>query len=141
MEVSAFMTEQLREQLREQRDHDETLRQEAKAERVEFEERLAQQAQETERLRAEVSEAKEHAAVVVAVAALQLRMQTLHASKLLTDDELYSLEDTIVDSIEVASGSGTAVSADGSPLLKMVAISQKVADEAMFARQLRRKFV
>ena len=74
---------------------------------------------ETERLRAEVLEAKlrgqakEHAARQHAVAALQLRIQTLHASKLLTDDELYmySLEDTIVDSIEVR-GSGTSAAAE-----------------------------
>ena len=43
MEVSAFMTKQLKEYLTEQWDHDEKLRQEAKAERLELEAKLGQQ--------------------------------------------------------------------------------------------------
>ena len=105
----------------------------AKVERLQA--KMEQQREEAEALRRALeTEMASNMQSEQALAALQLRIQALHASKLLTDEELYSLEDAIVDSIEE---SGAAAG----PLAKMIAISEKVADHAMFARQLRRKFV
>ena len=67
------------------------------------------------------------------VTTLQLRIQALHASELLTDEERDCLEDAIVDG-ELSAEPGTTVA-------QMVAVSGRVATDAAFARQLRREFV
>ena len=70
------------------------------------------------------------------VAALQSRVQALHAAHLLTDEELYRIEDIVADSCEVDSGNG-----EGSAVANMIALSEKMAQDGAFSRQLRRKFV
>ena len=147
MEVSAFMTEQLKEQLKEQRDHDAKLWQEAKTERQELEGKLQQQQAdakvETEQLREAALREREQAlesklrerqmAVKLReqqLTALQARLEALHAAKLLADEELYAVEDAIADSEE-------AVEGDRVPVL--ISLSVKMASDRAFARQLQRK--
>ena len=67
------------------------------------------------------------------LAAFQSRLQSMHASKLLTDEELYKLEDAIADGMEEdGEGGGQAV--------RMVGQSEQMVGDAALARQLRRKF-
>jgi hypothetical protein len=61
---------------------------------------------------------------------LQARLETLHAAKLLADDELYAAEDAIADSEDVQDGQMSA----------LIALSAKMASDRAFARQLRRKY-
>lgn len=64
------------------------------------------------------------------------------ASELLTDAELYSLEDSVVDCIEKMSEAGaSARDAAVEKVIKMIAISEKVQADGTLARQLRRKCV
>ena len=158
MEVSAFMTEQLKEQLREQRGHDASLRQAANAERQELEAQLQQQRAEAKAERHELeaqlqqqrAEAKAESDQLHEMAhelklrereqavklreqqlvALQARLEALHATKLLADEELHTVEDAIADSEEAAEG-------DRVPAL--VSLSAKMVSDRAFARQLQRK--
>ena len=67
------------------------------------------------------------------LSAFQSRLQSMHASKLLTDEELYKLEDAIADGMEEdGEGGGQAV--------RMVGQSEQMVGDAALARQLRRKF-
>ena len=84
------------------------------------------------------SEMAERARQVSAHEALQARLQTLqarllvlHAAKLLTDDEMFAVEDIIADSDE---------SQDAQQASALVSLSSKMVADAAFARQLRRKF-
>ena len=159
MEVSAFMTEQLKEQLQLQRDHDEKVRKEMEAkleaQKKETEGKLDalrkeadDQKKENEKLRQENEKLRAAARPRLAeevigeeeLAALQSRLQSLHGAKLLTDEELYSLEDAIVDCIEVMPTAG-ASAPEVEKVAKMMLVSAKVAGDAALARQLRRKFV
>jgi hypothetical protein len=66
------------------------------------------------------------------VALLQSRLELLLSSKLLTEDELYVIEDVVADSTEAAPGD------DRVPLL--LALSAKMVTDKAFARQLKRKY-
>jgi hypothetical protein len=66
------------------------------------------------------------------VTALQARFEALHAAKLLTDEELFALEDAIADAVEAPD--------DDDRVARMVALSARMASDASFSRQLRRKF-
>ena len=77
---------------------------------------------------------------------LQARLEAVHASKLLSDDEFFLLEDLVADFVELQSlGTitkemlGTFEAA--AKLHKIVILSEKMASDAGFARQIRRKFV
>ena len=74
------------------------------------------------------------------LAALQSRLQAMHDAKLLEDEELYSLEDAIVDCIEVMPTAG-ASSPEVVKVASMLLVSAKVPGDRVLARQLRRKFV
>ena len=74
------------------------------------------------------------------VALLLSRVQALHTAQLVTDEELYRIEEIIVDGCEIdeaADGAG----AGGGQVTKMVALSGRVTMDGVFARQLRRKFL
>ena len=73
---------------------------------------------------------------LAALPALQARLESLHDSKLLADDELYTLEDIIADSLEEGGSQGGS----GGQVAKLVVLSERVAGDAALARQLRRKF-
>jgi len=86
------------------------------------------------------------------LAALQARIEGLHATKLLADDELFALEDLLADYVEL-----TVTVADGvitkdmiyamptvavaSKVDNLVSLSAAMAGDAAFARQARRKFL
>ena len=178
MEVSAFMTEQLKEQLQLQRDHDEKVRAEmeakltaqhavqterdaqAKAEKAEleakFEAKLEKQhshmkmqlekqrddmTAQLKKLRSDAKpEAASEAVLDEQLEAFQERLQSLHSAKLLTEDELCILEDTIADCIEVCP-TADVEERTVDKTLRMLRLSEKMKADSSLARQLRRKFV
>jgi hypothetical protein len=81
------------------------------------------------------------------LAALQARLEALHAAKLLGDDELYALEDMVADYYELKSSMGVVTLEAmhaykaASQLSKLVALSEGVVADGAFARQARRKYV
>ena len=75
------------------------------------------------------------------LAVLQARLEGLHTRAMLTDEELYKLEDLIEDSLGEDGDGGE----DGGQLVaKLVALSERTPGDAALARptwrQLRRKF-
>jgi hypothetical protein len=126
MEVSAFMAEQLKAQLLQQREYD-------KAQHGEMMRLIQEQKEEMKQLRDEAAEAKletTQAEIDAKATALQMRIEMVHAARLLSDDERDAVEDAIADS------------ADGdcdSAVQQMIALSEKFLVDRAFARQLRRK--
>ena len=148
-------------------------REEAKAERAEMEARqdakdarmegsMEQQRKEMEAkmheqqaaLRAELTPRPPAAAITLEkLAALQARVEALHAAELLADEERFALEDTIADWAEASASAAegrviTQTALHATPALgagvavhKMIKISEVATGDAAFARQLRRKFV
>ena len=197
MEVSAFMTEQLRSQMTEQRAHDnaqqaklERHREDTEALRQEYEAKLERHREDTETLRREYEaklerqredtatrrqeyEAKLERQREVTEAQrqeyesklrdceaklrdcesklrddqlerLQERFDALHQAKLLTDDEMFALEDKVADFIECRSSVAVApqeTDAVVDSVRKLVGMCEGVSKDGMFARQLRRKFL
>ena len=96
--------------------------------------KLEQQRRETEQQRQQTQ-----------VTALQSRVQALHAARLLGDEELYRLEDIIVDGCDIDGAGGDSSGEGGESraavVAQMVALSERVVADGAFARQLRRKFV
>jgi chromosome segregation ATPase len=121
---------------REERSHLESKleQQELKAEqqRQELEGKLEQQRQELEG-KIEQLEAKiEQLQSDQQLPALQARIEALHAAQLLTDAEMFSIEDVIADSLEAATSDDTRVG-------RLIALSGRMTGDAAFSRQLRRK--
>ena len=83
--------------------------------------------------RAEMDELREAATKArmrdLSLLALQSRLETLHAAKLLADEELYAVEDIIAEEDD----------ADGR-VAALITLSGKMAGDGAFARQLRRKY-
>jgi hypothetical protein len=82
------------------------------------------------------------------VTALQLRLAAAHAAELLSDDELYALEDIVVDYLELKPTMGAVVTLEmvcmhekASKLLKLISMSEGVVADGTFARSARRKYV
>ena len=81
------------------------------------------------------------------IAALLARVQATHATKLLSDDELSSLEDILADLIEEKARCNGEVVTMHDVLTngvlgkahKLIALSQGLAKDEVFVRQLRRK--
>ena len=78
--------------------------------------------------------------------AVTARLETLHATQLLSDEELFALEDCMADFIE-AKGTVEVVTVDtvntvraAGRMHKLISLSEGMPRDAMFARQLRRKF-
>jgi hypothetical protein len=74
------------------------------------------------------------------VALLLSRVQALHTAQLVTDEELYRIEEIIVDGCEIDEAADGAGAGDGQ-VTKMVALSGRLSMDGVFARQLRRKFL
>ena len=136
-ELTAFMSEQQRMQL----EREDKLEAKLEAQRREMEAKEAKleaQRREIERLckpqmaRDVITEAQ--------LEAVQSRLEALHEARLLTDEELESLEDTVVDCIEVLPAA-LATERGVEKVMKMILIVEKVANDKTLARQLRRKFV
>ena len=78
---------------------------------------------------------------------LTARLEALHAAQLLSDEELFALEDCMADFIE-AKGTVEVVTADTVNTVravgrvhKLISLSEGMPRDAMFARQLRRKLI
>ena len=80
------------------------------------------------------------------IEALTARLQAAHAAKLLSDSELFSAEDCVADFLEVKASVGvvTLEILNAYPVAgkmqKLVVLSGGIADDAMWSRQVRRKF-
>jgi hypothetical protein len=122
-------------------------RAEAKAERVAMQEQLIK-----------LSTPRPAAAAIdeQQIAALYTRLESLQASKLLTDGELTTVEDLIADWVEAqasmvdqvvteamlyASGARGATLLPGRQVHKMLKLSAALGKDAAFARQIRRKLL
>eukprot|EP01043_Picozoa_sp_COSAG02_P012278 COSAG02_NODE_472_length_21636_cov_767.911366_2_plen_261_part_00 len=122
---------------------------EAKAQLQEIEAKLDATRQETVKLRQEAFAAQMPQEVISTeqVEALMARLEALHGAQLLSDDELFVIEDAITDFAEARAKIGV-VTMDVvhawrcvGTVHKLVAVSEAVPRDAMLARQLRRKFV
>lgn len=117
-------------------------RQETNQQWKEYEQKVEQQRQQIEQLQAKLATRPQLAVEAIEeeqLAAFQLRLQSMHEAKWLNDEELLSLEDMIVDCIEVmptADVSMTAVE----KVAKILLLESKIASDSTLARQLRRKF-
>ena len=81
------------------------------------------------------------------LSALQRRLEALHATKLLQDEELFALEDIVAEFVELEATTGPVthevvqVAPADSPvakLVKLVALSERIVSEGAFARQVRK---
>ena len=115
---------------------------------------MERQRQELEEHLAKVATPPTEAVSEEALALLQARLESLHSAKLLSDAELYSLEDAVADFVELkASMAGQPITqamiyaplarscCTASKLHKLVNLSASMVGDAAFARQIRRKFV
>jgi transposase len=151
MEVSTFMTEQLKAVARMEARMDKQAA-EAKAEMDEQRRHMEQQRrdtdQQTEQQRQEVQQLREIASAKGCVSEgqlemLQTRLDALHQAKLLTDDEIGALEDCVADYIGFRSSLNPTVTEIGvvaEKVKQMVGLSEGIGKDGMLARQLRRKF-
>ena len=131
------LVERLLEQLVER---DEAARQEARAEK-------AAMRAELDKLQAQLTAPRE-AVSARQVEEVTARVEALHAAQLLSDEELFAVEDCIADFVEARAAydvvTAEIVHANAAvmgKLHKLVALSEGLAHDSMFARQLKRKFV
>ena len=136
------------------------IRQDARAERDEFEVKMERQRDEAkaemEKLRAEIRAELTPAPAQELIspeqlAVLQARLESLHAAQLLSDEEFFALEDLCADFLELQGSTVGVLSQDlvcssaaygvAAKLAKMVVVSEGITSDAGFARQARRKFV
>ena len=80
------------------------------------------------------------------LAAFESRLDALHEAKLLSDSELFALEDACADYLEAKTSEGiTPAMAYSMPaaakLARMISVSEGIASNARCARQLKRKFL
>ena len=133
-DMSVFMAEQLKGQVEENKQ----LREEA------YEAKLHAAKAETERVRQELT--PREAISAGQLTALQSRFEALHVAELLSDEEYFTLEDLCADFIELQSKTGVVTretmltSEVAAKVCTLVALSEKMAADAGFARQTRRKF-
>ena len=118
-------------------------------EREHMEAKLEEQRQETTKLRLAMEKrlAPKEVISMEQVAAVTARLEALHAAQLLSDEELFALEDCMADFIE-AKGTVEVVTADTVNTVravgrvhKLISLSEGMPRDAMFARQLRRKLI
>ena len=138
-ELSAFMNE--RDDRAEAKA--EKARQEAKAQKAEMEAKLEEMEAKLEQQRQQNAKLREQALLreQTQIAALQSRVQALHAAQLLGDEELYRLEDIIVDGGCDIDDGAAGGEGESRVVAQMVALSGRMVADGAFARQLRRKFV
>ena len=127
------------------------MRDDAKQERAEHKAEMQEMRAEMEKMRADLAPAPPRDVVSPEqLAALQARLERLHAAQLLADEELFALEDLCADFLEMQTAAGGVLTpevAHSSPasaaarLAKLVGVSEGLASDAGFARQARRKFV
>ena len=135
-EMAAFFREE-REQFREERAQFEA---KLEAQRQLWEARLEAQRQELEKVWEAKLEAQRSRRDASEARLLQARFEALHASKLLSDDELYILENLVVDNLEESERSGGEGESNDT-VNSLVRLSEHVASDAGLAWQLRRKSI
>ena len=148
MDQDSSMVEVLLEQQKLMHEREEKLRQEFKAEATELRQAAQSEraAMEDKMTAIEQKLTPTEAVSEEQLAALQARLEALHRSKMLTDDELYAFEDISADYLEFKSSVGvvTSASVQANPaawkLPKLVALSEGMASNGAFARQARRKY-
>ena len=126
----------------------ERLLEEARIEKAEMRAEMEQQRAELHKLRGELTPKPPHDAVSdEQLAALQARLLAAHGAKLLSDEEFFALEDLCADFAEVQPLAGPVTSETvraaelADKVRRLVCVSEKMAADASFARQARRKFV
>ena len=121
--------------------------------RMELEAKLEISGQAMEKLREELVEAKIQAAKAevraeiagkqaisdAQLSALQARLEALHEAKLLSEEELFSLEDLCADHFDLQAKVGV-VTKEMTTLHTLVSLSEGIPKDNAFARQCRRKF-
>ena len=140
-ELSTFMKEQMLLLERTEQTRHET---EAK-----METRMEEQRQQLQEQRQQIEELKAPQEAICAqqVEALTVRLEAMHAAKMLSDDELFAVEDCVADfaearaTCEVVTLEIVAANRAVGKAHKLVALSETMPGDGMFARQLRRKFV
>jgi NAD+--asparagine ADP-ribosyltransferase len=131
-------------------------RAEAKAERAEIQAKMeAERAEMQAKIEAERAEMQakmkatlEQQQVITKdqLAAVQTRLEGLHASELLSDDELGAVEDCLADFFEASAGcehmtmETVSMNRAVGTALKLIALSEGMTKDTMFARQVKRKF-
>lgn len=81
------------------------------------------------------------------VTSLQLRLEALNAAQLLSDEELWALQDSIADFLDESAcfdvvTFGNVHTNDATrKVYRLVTLSEKIPTDATFVRQVRRKFV
>lgn len=144
-ELTMFVKEQQKLLLEQQTD----AKREAQAERAELKQAMEQAKQELEvkieeqRQRIQQLMAPQEVMLDQQIEALTGRLQSVHASELISDDELFSVEDCIADFLEVKAGCGVVTlqiintHAAAGTVHKLVVLSEGMVDDGMFARQVR----
>ena len=100
--------------------------------------------QQVERQEAKLEQ--QHIVTKDQLAVLQTRLEVLHASELLSDDELGAVEDCLADFFEASAGCEHMTMETASmnravgTALKLIALSEGMTKDTMFARQVKRKF-
>ena len=144
-ELSTFMKEQMLLLERTEQTRHET---EAKIE-AKMETRMEEQRQQLQEQRQQIEELKAPQEAISAqqVEALTARLEAMHAAKMLSDDELFAVEDCVADFVEaraaceVVTMETVNTNRAVGKAHKLVALAEAMPGDAMFARQLRRKFV
>ena len=117
----------------------EKLLEEARVEKAEMRAEIEQLRKELEPQHEKVSDEQ--------LAALQARLEAVHEAKLLSDEEFFALEDLCADFAELQPTAGPVTSETvraaelADKVRRLVCVSEKMAADASFARQARRKFV
>ena len=126
----------------------ERLLEEARVEKAEMRAEMEKQRAELQKLRGELTPKPPHDAVSdEQLAALQARLLAAHGAKLLSDEEFFALEDLCADFAELQPPAGPVTSETvrevelADKVRRLVCVSEKMAADASFARQARRKFV
>ena len=107
-------------------------------------EREAKMVSQMEAMRAELT--AQEAVTTEQLEALQTRIEAVHAAELLSEEERFALEDQLADFVElkalqpVLTREMLHVPVVG-VVCKLVALSEGMVNDAVFARQARRKFV
>ena len=90
------------------------------------------------------AQAAKNCASDVQLERLQEWLDALHQAKLLTDDEMFALEDLVADFIECrfsVTASLGEIGTSTESARKLVGMCEAVSKDSMLARQLRRKFL
>lgn len=112
------------------------MREEAKVERAEMEAKLESKlAEQKAQLDAKLAEQKaqmDAKRIDQQLPALQSRVEAMHAADLLSDEELFSIEDVIAD---------LGLASDDTRLGQLIMLSSRLVGDAALSRQIRRKIL